>query len=40
MNYGKVLAFVKHLNRTMAKPFKRTYEGKVLTASHLAHIST
>jgi transposase len=29
---AKVLAFVNYYNRTMAKPFKWTYQGKVLTA--------
>ena len=28
---AKVLAFIDHYNRTMAKPFKWTYQGKVLT---------
>lgn len=28
----KVLAFIDYYNRTMAKPFKWTYQGKVLTA--------
>lgn len=28
---AKVLAFVNYYNRTMAKPFKWTYQGKVLT---------
>ncbi len=28
----KVLAFVEYFNRTMAKPFKWTYQGKALTA--------
>jgi hypothetical protein len=28
----KVLAFVEYYNRTMAKPFKWTYQGKALTA--------
>ena len=28
---AKVLAFVEYFNRTMAKPFKWTYQGKVLT---------
>ena len=27
---AKVLAFIDHYNRTMAKPFKRTYKGKAL----------
>jgi transposase len=29
---AKVLAFVNYYNRTMAKPFKWTYQGKALTA--------
>jgi DDE superfamily endonuclease len=29
---AKVLAFVEYYNRTMAKPFKRTYKGKALAA--------
>ena len=29
---AKVLAFVEYFNRTMAKPFKWTYKGKVLAA--------
>lgn len=29
---AKVLAFIEYYNRTMAKPFKWTYEGKPLTA--------
>jgi hypothetical protein len=29
---AKVLAFVDYYNRTMAKPFKWTYRGKLLTA--------
>lgn len=29
---AKVLAFVEYFNRTMAKPFKWTYNGKVLAA--------
>ena len=29
---AKILAFIDHYNRTMAKPFKWTYQGKVLTA--------
>jgi transposase len=29
---AKVLAFVEYFNRTMAKPFKWTYQGKALTA--------
>ena len=29
---AQVLAFVEYYNRTMAKPFKWTYEGKALTA--------
>jgi transposase len=28
----KVLAFIDYYNRTMAKPFKWTYEGKALAA--------
>ena len=28
----KVLAFIDYYNRTMAKPFKWTYQGKVLVA--------
>ena len=28
---AKVLAFVNYSNRTMAKPFKWTYQGKALT---------
>ena len=28
---AKVLAFIDYDNRTMAKPFKWTYQGKVLT---------
>ena len=27
----KVLAFIDYYNRTMAKPFKWTYQGKALT---------
>ena len=27
----KVLTFIEHYNRTMAKPFKWTYQGKPLT---------
>ncbi len=27
----KVLAFIEYYNQTMAKPFKWTYQGKVLT---------
>ena len=29
---AKVLAFIEYYNRTMAKPFKWTYQGKALTA--------
>ena len=29
---AKVLAFIEYYNRTMAKPFKWTYQGKPLTA--------
>ncbi len=29
---AQILAFIAHYNRTMAKPFKWTYQGKVLTA--------
>ena len=29
---AKVLAFIDYYNRTMAKPFKWTYQGKVLVA--------
>jgi putative transposase len=29
---AKVLAFIEYYNRTLAKPFKWTYQGKVLTA--------
>jgi transposase len=29
---SKILAFIDYYNRTMAKPFKWTYQGKVLTA--------
>ena len=29
---SKVLAFIEYYNRTMAKPFKWTYQGKALTA--------
>jgi len=29
---AKVLAFVEYYNRTMAKPFKWTYQGKDLAA--------
>jgi len=29
---AKVMAFVDYFNRTMAKPFKWTYKGKVLAA--------
>jgi putative transposase len=29
---GKIEAFIKYFNDTMAKPFKWTYEGKVLSA--------
>ena len=28
----KILAFIDYFNKTMAKPFKWTYQGKVLTA--------
>jgi len=28
----KVLAFIEYYNRTMAKPFRWTYQGKALTA--------
>jgi len=28
----KVMAFIEYYNRTMAKPFKWTYQGKALTA--------
>jgi hypothetical protein len=28
----KVLAFIEYYNRTMAKPFKWTYQGRALTA--------
>jgi hypothetical protein len=28
----KVLAFIEYYNRTMAKPFKWTYQGKALVA--------
>jgi len=28
----KILAFVDYFNKTMAKPFKWTYQGKALTA--------
>ncbi len=28
----KILAFIDYFNETMAKPFKWTYQGKVLTA--------
>ncbi len=28
----KIYAFIKYFNETMAKPFKWTYEGKVLKA--------
>jgi putative transposase len=28
----RVLAFIEYYNRTMAKPFKWTYQGKALTA--------
>jgi len=28
----KVLAFIEYYNRTMAKPFKWTYQGKALNA--------
>ena len=28
----KVLAFIEYFNRTMAKPFKWTYQGKALAA--------
>ena len=28
---AKVLAFVAYFNRTMAKPFRCTYQGKALT---------
>ncbi len=27
----KILAFINYYNRTMAKPFKWTYQGKALT---------
>jgi len=29
---AKVLAFIAYYNRTMAKPFKWTYQGKALLA--------
>ncbi len=29
---NKILAFIDYFNKTMAKPFKWTYKGKVLTA--------
>jgi len=29
---AKVLRFIDYYNRTMAKPFKRTYQGKPLAA--------
>jgi transposase len=29
---SRVLAFIEYYNRTMAKPFKWTYQGKALTA--------
>ncbi len=29
---AKVLAFIEYYNRTMAKPFKWTYQGKALVA--------
>ena len=29
---AKVFAFIDYYNRTMAKPFKWTYQGKALTA--------
>jgi putative transposase len=29
---NKILTFMKYFNETMAKPFKWTYQGKVLTA--------
>jgi hypothetical protein len=29
---AKVLAFIEYYNRTMAKPFKWTYQGKALAA--------
>ena len=29
---AKVLAFIDYYNRTMAKPFKWTYQGKALMA--------
>jgi hypothetical protein len=28
----KVLAFIEYYNRTMAKPFKWTYQGRALSA--------
>jgi hypothetical protein len=28
----KILAFIEYYNRTMAKPFKWTYQGKALSA--------
>ncbi len=28
----KILAFIEYYNRTMAKPFKWTYQGKALNA--------
>ena len=28
----KILAFIDYYNRTMAKPFKWTYQGKLLVA--------
>jgi hypothetical protein len=29
---AKVMAFVEYFNRTMSKPFRWTYQGKVLAA--------
>lgn len=34
----KVLAFIEYYNRTMAKPFKWTYQGKALAALLPAHL--
>ena len=36
---AKVLAFIHYFNRTMAKPFGWTYQGKALAPYPLAHLS-
>jgi hypothetical protein len=35
---AKVLAFVEYFNRTMAKPYRWTYQGKALAAQPLEHL--